>query len=483
MNCFFVKHFHKMTVTVKPEGWAIYGDCRPYPERLQTPPTYYNRRLSSAVSGRSVGKFVGFGSLSDLLVGLSMSMAAIVTGYLPWVTSTEVLWFMYFLLGTTLGLVNIAGQHIILSLWLDKAASPMHIVHLGYGVGGFIAPLLVNPYLANLPEEETTDTPTPNTSFSHDVTTFMYNGTSVTMTFHTESRIQFAYYIVAAITAVFALVFLVYQFDASRQRFGSPKTTSLQKSPAKVEKNESLQKKRTFLQMINPATCADGSLIFGLFILLPLFLRYFFLTGLDRELGTFLYSYAVDQLDFTKDDATLVNTVFWINYAVGRLVVFLVAFFVSIKVILVVESVGALITGIFMVVFALDEPLSLWILAGCSGFLLGPMYPSGIAWGNAHIEMTGLAITCTLLGSAFGGLAFIRFGGFAYDKYGPSSMAYIFLVSVTLISMFDFFLTVFGRCKQKITGKSESEEKLKEITTNGADVQIEIKDFDSKKGC
>ncbi|KAK3105237.1 hypothetical protein FSP39_020436 [Pinctada imbricata] len=444
--------------------------------------------ISNAVSGRSVGKFVGvflggffvdkFGSLCNFVLGFALSMAAVTTVCLPWVTSTDVLWFMYLLLGTSLGLINIAGQRIVLAVWLEKSASPMHIVHLGYGVGGFIAPLLVNPFLADLPDDEISSTVSPSTLRYDEMTTVHYENSS-SSNVDVVSNIEYAYSIVAIITAGFALIFFLYQIAACRNSFRGSKTDAMEKSKDPDKKEDILLKKRSFLQMINPATCAEGSFCFGFLVLVLLFLRFFFLTGVDREVGTFLYSYAVDQLHFSKDDATYVNTIFWINYAVGRFVAFVVAFWVSVKIILVVETILAVATGVAMVTFALDQPLALWIISGCIGFLLGPMFPTGIAWGDVYIEMTGLAITWTLLGSAFGGLTYLRLGGFAYDKYGPTSFPYIFLGTVIIVAVFDFILTFLGLCKRRITGKSG--ENKEEMPVSSPDVQVQIEGLDSKK--
>ena len=356
----------------------------------------------------------------------------------------------------TFSFFTIAGQRIVLTVWKDKAASPMHIVHLGYEVGGFIAPLIVNPFLADLPDADTEFTSeSPSTTARGDITTARFlNRTDSDV--DVVSNIQYGYTIIGIITAVFALIFYLYQFRSCCKTFCKTDTnedTDKKRQPEN-DRNNTLLKKRSLLQMINPATCADGNLCFGLSILILLFVRYFFIVGLDREIGTFLRSFSIDQLHFSKDNASYINTVYWVAYAASRFTAFVVSHWVSVKVLMIVESIGLLATGIFLTIFALDNTLSLWILTGCSGFLLGPMFPTGIAWGDAHIEMTGLAITWVLLGSAVGGLAYLQLGGFAYDKYGPPSFVYVFLGTAGLVMFFDIVLTVLGLSKKKITRKA-----------------------------
>ena len=351
----------------------------------------------------------------------------------------------------------------------------MHVVHLGYGVGGFIAPLLVNPFLADTSDGETgATTNRPRTTPARDSSSNNTAGIII-------SSIQYPYTVIGLITAVFAFIFLIYQIGVWRDSCAKSRLKEIGEKGDLDRGDDILLKKRSILQMINPASCANGNFCFGFWILLLLFARFFFLTGIDRILGTFLRSYAIDQLHFSKDNASYINTIFWVNYAVGRFVAFIIAYCISVKIILVVETLGILVTGICVVMFALDNPLSLWILSGISGFLLGPMFPTGIAWGDVYIEMTGLAITWTLLGSAFGGLTYLKLGGYAYDKYGPPSMAYIFLATVILITVFDAVLTVIGFAKERLAGKSRRNHAQEAMTSS--DVLVQIASDDDKKEC
>ena len=53
-------------------------------------------------------------------------MAAVVTIFLPMITSTDVLWFAYLLLGTGLGLINIGMYNIAFSshMYIEGALLP-----------------------------------------------------------------------------------------------------------------------------------------------------------------------------------------------------------------------------------------------------------------------------------------------------------------------------------------------------------------------
>ena len=357
-----------------------------------------------------------------------------------------------------------AGNRILLCTWLEKSASPLHILHCGYGIGGFIAPLIANPFLAefktigNLDLNVTSsDNLSASTLLGYDVTTDVLNLSTEIVVVET-SRIEICYAIVGAMTIAMSVVFCFLQCYSNDDQ---KRTTTLEKGDTVIVENK-LTKERTFRQLINPATCANGNLCFGMLILGLMFTRYFFFTACDRLLGTFIRSYSVDFLGYSKDEGSYINTIYWVAYSAGRIVCFVAANFISIKVLFLLESLGAVATTVLMIFFTipLQYKQSFWYLTGLIGFFIGPIFPSGLAWADLHIEMTGLAITWVMFGSAFGGLAFYNIGGHAYDTHGPSSFIYIVCgLSVTLCAV-DIILTFISVCKGR---KDNSDYELGDI--------------------
>lgn len=336
---------------------------------------------------------------------------------------------------------------------MEKAASPMHIIHLGYGVGGFIAPLIANPFLAD------TITTGPNTSLTtSNASELLASSTTMPTTTVTEvispSRIQYTYVTIGVITMAVACILYFYQFRTSRHH---KRHTNQLKIGGK-----DLTTSRRWLDMINPASCADGNFCFGSLILFCLFLKYFVYTAGDRGFSTFIRSYSIDHLEFSKDDASYLNTIYWIFYAVGRFVAFILTRWVSVTYIMPIESVCMVGVAIGLSTFGTYSQTALWILTGMTGFFLGPMFPSGMAWGGLHIEMTGTAQTWILLGSSFGGLAFLKTGGYVYDNLGAESFVYMFLIVVATLLVIDVILLLLSVSRtqsKKQSYKVESKEK------------------------
>ena len=326
-------------------------------------------------------------------------------------------------------------MRLILLLWQEKAASPMHILHGGFPIGSFIIPLVANPFLAIPKRRHHSDNNSSYENSSSSVSmgesssspmqtdemfniTDFGNGTSMQqrggIKYLRESRIEYPYLIAAVITAALSIAFFVYHMLEMRKRPSHDCKKAL----------KSKQPKMSFKKMFNPATCADGRLCYGLQIFIGLVIYFFNLLGAERIAGKFIRAYSIEQLDFSVSDGSYLNMAFWISHAVGRITGFIVARWIPIRILILIETAGFLLTIIFMNIFAHQLTLALWILTQPLGFFLGPIYPSGIGWGDYHVQLTGMGITIILLGASCGGVAYLKLTGFLFENYGPRSYLY-----------------------------------------------------------
>ena len=324
-----------------------------------------------------------------------------------------------------------AGQKLIIDMWREKAASPLHILHGGFGVGSFIIPLIANPFLA-----VTVDNPNNGTLVNTTVgalegiitqshTTPLISTTEASDEFLKPSRIEWAYAIAAAITASLSLVFYGYQFlGAKSNTVVSNKTHNEKEVTAESDQQNSSM---SFKNMFNPATCAGGQFVYGLQIFALLIIYFFNCVGGERVGGKFVRAFAIDYHGFSKDDGSYINTCFWISFAVGRFLGFLTARWIPIRILILLETGGALATSICLVIFGGSSSTALWVLMQPAGFFVAPLFPTGIGWANFHIQMTGVGITVILLGGSLGGIAYMKLIGYLYDTYGPKTFLYTLL--------------------------------------------------------
>lgn len=343
-----------------------------------------------------------------------------------------------------------AGQKLILDMWLDKSSSPMHALHMGFGIGSFIVPEISNPFLAvpaptlspsslnsTLNSTLTPGTLATSSSPSPSLTTIL---SSMTVRYLKDTSIEWAYLIVSVITVVISVVFYVYQFVVRDQRLARLGSINNEVRMDRGDRERKLLATDTnrndsrsalvigtlksFIKISDPGKCTGGRRAYGSFIFLFLFLYFFTAVGGERIYGKFLRTYSIDALNFNGDDATRLNTAFWISFSLGRFSGFIAAKWIPIRLLMIIEACACLVTAVLLNIFSYNNSTMLWVFSMPMGFFIAPLFPTGIAWGNFHIEMTGMAITFCLLGGGLGGMSYMWIIGYLYDHYGYRTFLY-----------------------------------------------------------
>lgn len=418
--------------------------------------------ISRAISGRSAGYFIGsfiggflvdkLINYCDLMIAICLDGIAVSTVAVPWSPNSVLLWVLFTLQGTFEGVINIAGQKLIMVIWKRDAPSPLHVLHLGFGIGSLIVPNIANPFLAVpapmlSPSNGSGNVSANISSYEHrsvfetENVSMNYSKESIVETsvlYLKESRIGSAYFIVAIITAALSIVFYCYQFVHRKK-------DKLDEHIEKIEKNTETLRKKSFREIIDPATCAHGDRTFGIIMFSLLFFFYINAVGGERILGKFIRNYSIDQLDFSVDEGSMINTFFWISFSIGRFSGFIAARWIPIRTLLPIEAFGALVSSILLNIFARDSATMLWVFILPVGFFEAPMFPSAMGWADSYLEMSGTGITFLLLGGASGGIAYMFIIGYFYDNYGNLSFLYQVLAFGIIAASLAVLLTIAGR--------------------------------------
>lgn len=323
-----------------------------------------------------------------------------------------------------------AGQKIILNLWQERATGPLHVLHFGFGMGSFIVPQIANPFLAVVDDVSRNTTNVTSLGNMSTVST-----TTVKTKYLKDSRIETPYLIVGIIVATVSLAFYIYQFCCRR--------VSSDKSSEKSKEEGTLCQKA--VKVVDPATCANGDRVFSVQVFVLLFFYFFNLVGGERLYGKFIRSYAIDKHKFSGDDGSLINTEFWISFAIGRFTGLFTGRFIPIRILIFIEVVGVLVCAILLEIFARDSSLALWILTVPMGFFVAPLFPSGIGWGDFHVEFTGFAITFVLMGGALGGITYLWVIGYLYEYQGYDMFLHQLVVYGAVAVVLVIILNIIGK--------------------------------------
>ena len=97
----------------------------------------------SMLGGRLYGRLVGHRVLAVSLLG-----AALLTFPIPWLSALWLLIAAFFLIGLALGIMDVGGNTLLVWLYGPDVPPHMNALHLCFGIGAFIGPLIMNGFAA-----------------------------------------------------------------------------------------------------------------------------------------------------------------------------------------------------------------------------------------------------------------------------------------------------------------------------------------------
>ena len=300
-------------------------------------------------------------------------------------------------------------------LWGQKSSVMLQLLHVGYGLGALLAPLIVNPFLAVIKHKEG-----KQPSDDYEVVE--------------ESKVQYAFVGIGISSVVLSLVFYYIQCRAAGG--GDYKLVP-------TDEHDKPKSSLPLKDMLNPATYADGSFGFGLYMFIVLFTYFFNMSGGEEAFGNFVRSFSVDTFKFSKSQASYLNMTFWLSLTVARLFMSVVAHYVPVRRLFKIQVLLHLFTTSLLNIYASKSASFLWMCTIMQGIAVSPLYPAGIAYGNTQMNITGVCLTVIGFAGAFGDLSYIWIAGKLYDTYGPQTLLLVLqftgVVLLICIILFRFF--------------------------------------------
>ncbi|XP_052240084.1 sodium-dependent glucose transporter 1-like isoform X1 [Dreissena polymorpha] len=389
--------------------------------------------VTRAVAGRGVGGFLGavvgafvvdkYQRHLDLCCGVSTSIAGLCVAMVTYVPSIDYVWLLYCVLGCCSNLVNIAGTKLTLDIWREKSSTLLQLLHMGYSVGALLGPIICTPYLAVVQKE----------SGEHQFRILK------------ETQVDFAFLLIGLSTVAVALPFFYFHY------FSFDQTDTKNDDP---DQKTMKFRKSTWRDKINPAFYANGDFTFRLAVLTFFFVYFFTLVGGEKTFMSFVRTISVDVFKFDKTDASMLNILFWVCFTAGRLTGSFVSHFVQTKTLLIIlVSVNA-ISSTFVNVYGLSSVNALWFSAILQGFVISPLYPLGVAYGNTLVTVSGFCLMVIVFAGSFGDMTYLWIAGRLYDTYGAGKIFVIFNFALCLLALtvwaFQLFIQTYRKSSKKI---------------------------------
>ena len=266
------------------------------------------------------------------------------------------------------------GNPIVMYLWGEKAAPPLHSLHFGFGFGALIAAQLARPFLT--PTSTNVDATGNATSIANATVSILDANTTSspvnTSDVMATSQLVYPFSIASAFAALVGISLIAIHIRGTP--IGFPKR----------------QPKNKLRELLSPGSCAYGRPLYGTGVLFLVFLFYVFAVGGERAYGGFIFSYAVDaDVAFSKDKAAHLLTVFYVSHLSGRFFGIFISHFVPIHWLILGDIIGGLLTMILGASLAYSNEIAIWVTTGLAGAFISVLWPAGMAWTNIHLEVCG----------------------------------------------------------------------------------------------
>ena len=363
---------------------------------------------------------------------------------------------------------------MVMHLWEENAASPMHCVHFGFALGAIIVPQIARPFLVedlhpemhfpnltsnlDLVQREERDVhdrdvraaDSMETGSAVEMTSAQDTGTVVILEANLasglfnitserrKSHYERAYYIVAIVDVLIAFIampILAYASSGFRPRG-----------------------ERNLRRMCSVRACSPTSPRCGYYTLICLFIYVANIVGVERCLGKYMYAYLVSPLvRMNSRTASHVVTTFWAAFAAGRLLGIFSAKLQQLNTQICVNNL--LYFGFAMAFYLVKNAHDgLWTYFVFMGFFVSSMFPNAMSWANLNLKLNCIAVMWLMMGSATGGLLYQYFTGFFFEKNGPVALPQMCVFGAVSIAVTFFMLTVMSLVTCRAAANDNNEE-------------------------
>ncbi|UJR20194.1 hypothetical protein I4U23_023326 [Adineta vaga] len=342
---------------------------------------------------------------SEGLLICAFMLSAIVVFATPFVTSLILMYVLFFIQGIAQSLTDLGGMNILLTMWNDKAAAPLNMTQLGYGIGAILVNLLVRSFLVDK-------------SSSINITAMII-----------------PYSITAALCFLVAIGHALFYIRKLR----NPREQTEGGQFDYNTLNNHGETVREIVSPYSPRTFGNGDFQYGL-ILSILFICYiFFVSGDDQTFSRFFFSYLKsEQFHLSNSVASRDVILYWLSYSIGRLIGAILSIWFSVNMCLNFIWFGGLCLAIawLIVVWTIGlTSTTLFILGAATGFVFAPLFPLSLSLINQRLNVVPVLLALLLCGAGLGAIAFQKLAGIIMDKnpnHFPTLLIVCILISIVL---------------------------------------------------
>ena len=297
----------------------------------------------------------------------------------------------------------------------------MQAFHCLFGVGCLLAPIISEPFLLKKPDDDqmvTTIKPewiSQSANYSAAVDLAERNVSMATsepfVSEAGESQVMYAYLITGVLMLLTgcALVWTYLIGDKSLRLKKKQKSQAQPVSPDK-EKETVVKQRVVYIAFL---------------VLLALFFVLY--VAMEMVFGTFLMTFAVKQLGWSKTKGAAVTTAFMGAFTGGRGLGIILVTLIRPSILLTADLILCVIFSVILTGFVNMHVSVLWICSVGLGLGMATVYATGFTWTETYIGVSGKVSAMILVASAVGEMAGPASTGPLMEKVGYISYVYVML--------------------------------------------------------
>lgn len=171
----------------------------------------------------------------------------------------------------------------------------------------------------------------------------------------------------------------------------------------------------------------------------------FLVVGAEGAFGGWIYTFAFRRGLANADQAFLMNSLFWLALALGRLAATLLARRTASRSLVYASLAGCLASVAALLAWSSSAPIA-WIGTAAFGFFIGPLVANLITLAGEALPVSGRLTSFFVVGFSLGGITLPWLIGQLFEPAGPVALPVVLLASLVLAcGLFQGFLAAARR--------------------------------------
>ena len=272
----------------------------------------------------------------------------------------------------------------------------MQGLHAMFGLGAFISPLLVEPFLTT---SQTHTTNITNASLLNNFSTtpavVNFSSTSKTSSVIDHTSLKWPYIISVLFFIIPMITFIMAGFRESCKN----------QQASKPWENISSTDQRAFRG----------------FTLVLLFLFLLLYVGMEVAIGGLIFSFSfTHRILKSKSLAAYLTSTFWGSFCAGRFLSIPLAMYVRAYRILLMDLLGCVVGACLLVFFSSSVHALLWVGTSLLGFSMAAVFPSTMSWAETFMHISGKTASILVVGASLGEMTIPLVIGTLMKRNGPN---------------------------------------------------------------